>query len=198
MRDPSLDVEIEPLEEPTRLPTGDWLQGQVEAFPQPLWVERATEVPARMSPELTSGLFALIAGFPDGGPWYGRQAAGPKLLELSGWANETTFHLGLALSTQPIAEGFLCRLRFWRSKSAPTHGSSVSQVLNRFVVSETARIGEPEKWLRAKLGPKRPPGRVYDCIDYPGFDSGTGGLGFATLFHGPELHVWSRFIHHHK
>ena len=190
--DPSLGVTLEPLVEPTRLPTGDWLQQQTEVFPQPLWVEQASEVPARLSPELTGGLFALVAGYP------GPHRAGPMLLELTGWAKETTFHVGSVESKLPIEEGFLRRLRFWRSKSAPAHGSSVTEVLRRFANSEELRVGEAEKWLRTKLGPKRPPGRVYQHIDYPGFDSGSGSLGFATLFHGPELHVWSRFIHHHK
>jgi hypothetical protein len=190
--DPSLGVRLDPTDEPTRLPTGNWLQDEVSVFPQPLWVERASEVPARLCPEVTGGLFALVAGFP------GPHRAGPQLMELTGWAAETTFHVSMVESNQPIAEGFLRRLRFWRSKSTPTHGSTVNEVLRRFVRSEEVRVGDAEKWLRAKLGPKRPPGALYNWIDYPGFDSGSGDLGFATLFHGPELHVWSRFIHHHK
>ena len=42
--DATLGVTLEPLDEPARLPTGSWVQDQPELHPQPLWVERASEL----------------------------------------------------------------------------------------------------------------------------------------------------------
>ncbi len=188
----ALEVQTELMPAPARLPTGDWTQDTPERLPVPLWVESVAELAQRLSIENSRGLYALqlfdTFSYGDSG----------GLLHLARWANEARYHVGGVEAVQPIAEGFLRRLRFWRSKDAPQHARTVAEVVQLFCSVEARRDEGLEPWLRTQIGEKRPPEELYQWIDYPGFDSGSMGVGFAVFVHGPELHVWSRAVHAHK
>jgi hypothetical protein len=170
--------------------SGDWRQDA--EMPAPLWTATAAELAARISIENLDGTYALHLFT------HHDAARIAQLQTLASWAGALDYHVGAEEAARPIEQGFLRRLRFWRSRQPPAQPLDALGVIAEFTAAERARVARVEPWLREVYGPAAPPGRVFDWIDYPVFDCGTMVLGFAVLVHGPELHMWSRAAHAHK
>lgn len=187
---PSLPLRIEPPSQRERLPSGDWRQDA--AYPEPLWARTAAELARRVSIENLEQFYALrLLPRHD-------VARAAEFFAMAGWSKGRAFRVQLSEAADPLAEGFLRRVRLWRDDGAPGQPADAATVFAHFARAELARIDRPEAWLRARYGERPAGGEVFDWIDYPCFDNGTMTLGFALLVHGPELHFWSRLAHAHK
>lgn len=188
---PSLPLATEGLGPEARLRSGDWRQDA--AYPEPVWARTAADLARRISIESSQGIYALhLIGH------RGDEGGCRRLLELAGWSQRRRYRIGQVESARPIEHGFLRRLRLWPAEDAPEQPVDAGALVQAFIEAEGARLGDLEAWLRGRYGETPPADEIFDWIDYPMFDSGSMGVGFAVLVHGDELHVWSRCVHYHK
>lgn len=187
---PTLALHTESCGPEPRLSSGDWRQDA--EYPAPLWATTAADLARRVSIENNHSLYALEL--------FGRDLSErcTQLFELAHWSQLRRYRISQFEAIDPIAEGFIRRLRLWVTRDAPEQPLTPPALAHAFFFAEKARIENMERWLEAHYGETAPDSRLFDWIDYPVFDNGTMGLGFAVLVHGPEIQLWSRAYHSHK
>lgn len=180
---------------PDALPS-DWAQREV--YGQPLFARSFREVAGRASQWNTRDAVLLRL--------FDRGVEGLPIAELLRAANvpvEARYEEWRACSVTPIDDGYLRCLRL-RIGSGRGDAALVDPVaaITAFLRAEKTRFEQEDieahlRGLYGELAPDRLRDPRFHYIDYPGFDSGTMGVGFGLLVQR-DIWVWSRAVHYHK
>jgi hypothetical protein len=178
------------------LPT-EWTQQAI--YGQPLFGRSFREVAARISLWNTSSAVVLRL--------FDRldveALALGDLLRVAGRGLGAVYTEWRSASSAPIEDGYLRCLRLREGVRGPGD-ARVDPVaaIDAFLREEKTRFEHEgmEYHLHrvyGDLGPDRERDPRFRTIDYPGFDSGSMGVGFGLLVH-EDVWVWSRAVHYHK
>jgi hypothetical protein len=180
---------------PDALPS-DWAQREV--YGQPLFARSFREVAGRISQWNARDAVLLRL--------FDRGIEGLALADLLRAADvpvDARYHEWRATSAAPIEDGYLRCLRL-RVGSGRGDAPAVDPVaaIEAFLREEKTRFEQEDiephlRRLYGEVSEERLGDPRFHYIDYPGFDSGSMGVGFGLLVQR-DIWVWSRPVHYHK